>query len=33
MFNADELEALVVGTRFVKAFAGKRLHDGARLPC
>lgn len=30
MFNADELEALVVGTRFVKAFAGKRLHHGAQ---
>jgi predicted DNA-binding transcriptional regulator YafY len=30
MFTADELEALVVGTRFVKAFAGKRLHQGAQ---
>ncbi|MEO5558225.1 MAG: YafY family protein [Dokdonella sp.] len=30
MFNAEELEALVVGTRFVKAFAGKRLHSGAQ---
>jgi len=30
MFNADELEALVVGTRFVKAFAGQRLHRGAQ---
>ncbi len=30
MFNAEELEALVVGTRFVKAFAGKRLHGGAQ---
>ena len=29
MFNADELEALVVGSRFVKAFAGKRLSAGA----
>jgi predicted DNA-binding transcriptional regulator YafY len=29
MFNADELEALVVGSRFVKAFAGKRLSTGA----
>ena len=25
MFNADELEALVVGTRFVRAFGGQRL--------
>ena len=25
MFNADELEALVVGTRFVRAFGGERL--------
>ena len=25
MFNADELEALVVGTRFVRAFGGARL--------
>lgn len=30
MFSADELEALVVGTRFVKAFAGTRLHQGAQ---
>jgi predicted DNA-binding transcriptional regulator YafY len=30
MFNADELEALVVGSRFVKAFAGRRLHAGAQ---
>jgi predicted DNA-binding transcriptional regulator YafY len=30
MFNAEELEALVVGTRFVKAFAGERLHRGAQ---
>ena len=30
MFNADELEALVVGTRFVKAFAGSRLAAGAQ---
>ena len=30
MFTAEELEALVVGTRFVKAFAGQRLHRGAR---
>ena len=30
MFNAEELEALVVGTRFVKAFAGQRLHRGAQ---
>jgi len=30
MFNADELEALVVGTRFVKAFAGKRLAGNAQ---
>lgn len=29
MFNADELEALVVGARFVKAFAGGRLIAGA----
>ena len=29
MFNADELEALVVGTRFVRAFAGTRLATGA----
>ncbi len=30
MFNADELEALVVGTRFVRAFGGARLASGAR---
>ena len=30
MFNADELEALVVGTRFVRAFAGERLSSHAR---
>ncbi|HET7267323.1 MAG TPA: YafY family protein [Oleiagrimonas sp.] len=30
MFNAEELEALVVGTRFVRAFAGKRLASGAQ---
>lgn len=30
MFNAEELEALVVGTRFVRAFGGKRLSAGAR---
>lgn len=30
MFNADELEALVVGTRFVKVFAGQRLQRGAQ---
>ncbi|HEX7339160.1 MAG TPA: YafY family protein [Rhodanobacteraceae bacterium] len=30
MFNAEELEALVVGTRFVRAFAGARLAGGAR---
>ena len=30
MFNADELEALVVGTRFVRAFAGARLADSAK---
>ena len=29
MFNADELEALVVGTRFVRAFGGERLGLGA----
>ncbi|NUS38502.1 MAG: YafY family transcriptional regulator [Lysobacter sp.] len=29
MFNADELEALVVGTRFVRAFGGERLGRGA----
>ncbi|HEY9131006.1 MAG TPA: YafY family protein [Dyella sp.] len=30
MFTADELEALVVGTRFVRAFAGERLAEGAK---
>jgi predicted DNA-binding transcriptional regulator YafY len=30
MFNATELEALVVGTRFVQAFGGERLALGAR---
>src|SRR5450432_4687361 len=30
MFNADELEALVVGTRFVRAFGSSRLVTGAR---
>jgi predicted DNA-binding transcriptional regulator YafY len=30
MFTAEELEALVVGTRFVRAFAGNRLAAGAR---
>jgi predicted DNA-binding transcriptional regulator YafY len=30
MFNADELEALVVGTRFVRAFGGTRLASGAQ---
>lgn len=30
MFNIDELEALVVGTRFVRAFGGERLSLGAR---
>lgn len=30
MFNADELEALVVGTRFVRAFGSTRLAAGAR---
>ncbi len=30
MFSADELEALVVGTRFVRAFAGSRLAAGAQ---
>ena len=29
MFNADELEALVVGTRFVRAFGGERLGKAA----
>ena len=30
MFTADELESLVVGTRFVRAFAGDRLSAGAQ---
>lgn len=30
MFSADELESLVVGTRFVRAFAGDRLAAGAQ---
>lgn len=30
MFNAGELEALVVGTRFVRAFGGSRLAQGAQ---
>ena len=30
MFNANELEALVVGSRFVQAFAGVRLAENAR---
>jgi predicted DNA-binding transcriptional regulator YafY len=30
MFNSDEIEALVVGTRFVRAFGGVRLATGAR---
>jgi predicted DNA-binding transcriptional regulator YafY len=30
MFNADELEALVVGTRFVRAFGGERLAQSAQ---
>jgi predicted DNA-binding transcriptional regulator YafY len=29
MFDADELEALVVGTRFVRAFGGERLGHAA----
>lgn len=29
MFTADELESLVVGTRFVRAFAGDKLAAGA----
>lgn len=29
MFNVDELEALVVGTRFVRAFGGSRLATSA----
>ena len=30
MFTADELESLVVGTRFVRAFAGEKLAAGAQ---
>lgn len=30
MFNANELEALVVGSRFVRAFAGTRLAESAQ---
>jgi predicted DNA-binding transcriptional regulator YafY len=30
MFTADELEALVVGTRFVRAFAGTKLAESAQ---
>src|SRR6478735_4138283 len=30
MFNADELEALVVGTRFVRSFGGARLAQSAQ---
>lgn len=30
MFTADELESLVVGTRFVRAFAGEKLAGSAR---
>jgi len=30
MFNASELEALVVGSRFVRAFAGTRLAENAQ---
>jgi predicted DNA-binding transcriptional regulator YafY len=30
MFTAEELEDLVVGTRFVRAFAGSRLAGGAQ---
>jgi predicted DNA-binding transcriptional regulator YafY len=30
MFSADELEALVVGTRFARAFAGSRVAEGAQ---
>ena len=30
MFNIEELEALVVGTRFVRAFGGERLAQGSR---
>src|SRR6185312_11755647 len=30
MFTPEELESLVVGTRFVRAFAGQRLAHGAQ---
>jgi len=30
MFTAEELESLVVGSRFVRAFAGERLAQGAQ---
>lgn len=30
MFTPDELESLVVGTRFVRAFAGEKLASGAQ---
>jgi predicted DNA-binding transcriptional regulator YafY len=30
MFTAAEIESLVVGTRFVRAFAGEKLADGAQ---
>ncbi len=30
MFSADELESLVVGTRFVRAFAGAKLAESAQ---
>ena len=30
MFSADELESLVVGTRFVRAFAGARLAENVK---
>jgi len=30
MFTADELESLVVGTRFVRAFAGQKLAESAQ---
>jgi predicted DNA-binding transcriptional regulator YafY len=33
MFNADELEALVVGTRFVRSFGGERLAQWPRPHC
>jgi len=31
MFNADELEALVVGTRFVRAFGGTRMESSGLI--